>query len=314
MTDKNKSVHQKHSYFFVAAVLVVVAAIWGINPPVMKLGLVYLSPVAYNAARMVIAAIVSLIALALSKSYRSFQKRDYIPLMMVSIFGFFLFQLFFTVGVQRTTAGNASFILSLLPVSVVIINRIFRIEKITKPVIVGILFSLIGIACIILGSGKELSISDKHISGALFILIAQVGYGYYTVFSRPLLQRYSTYQITAAIITISTILFVAVSAPSVLSVSWKAVPLKAWISVSYSGIFALCIGNFIWIWGTGVIGSMRASVFNNLSPVFAVLTGYILLGETFGPLQIAGATGIFIAIWITRNREKLSGKRETFRK
>jgi drug/metabolite transporter (DMT)-like permease len=274
----------------------------------MKLGLIDLSPVPYNAARMIIATIVALTALFLSRSYRPFQKRDYIPLLTVSIFGFFLFQLFFTVGVQRTTAGNASFILSLLPVSVVIINRIFRIEKITKPVAIGILFSLAGIACIILGSGKELSLSDKHISGTLFILIAQIGYGYYTVFSRPLLERYSTYQITAAIITISTILFAVVSIPSVLSVSWKAVSLKAWLSVSYSGIFALCIGNFIWIWGTGIIGSMRASVFNNLAPVFAVITGYILLGETFGPLQIAGAAGIFIAIWITRNREKLCGK------
>jgi drug/metabolite transporter (DMT)-like permease len=59
---------------------------------------------------------------------------------------------------------------------------------------------------------------------------------------------------------------------------------------------------------TGIIGSMRTSVINNLSPVFAVITGYFMLGETFGTLQTAGAAGIFIAIRITRNRKTLCGK------
>jgi drug/metabolite transporter (DMT)-like permease len=301
----------KHSHLFVAVVLFLVAAIWGVNPAVMKIGLLSLPPMPYNAARMIIATMVAWTALALSGSYRQFERRDLIALLKVSVFGFFLFQLFFTVGVQKTSSGNSSFMLSLLPVTVVILNRIYKIEAITRPVVAGISLSVTGIVLLILGSGKELSLSGPHLSGILLILVAQAGYGYYTVFTRNLLERYSVYQVTASLITVSTVLFLAVSAPSVAAVSWKTIPAAAWISVAYSGIFALCIGNFLWIWGTGIMGSTRASVFNNLSPVFAVATGYVLLGETFGPVQVAGAAVIFAGLWITRNRQKLCGEGQT---
>jgi drug/metabolite transporter (DMT)-like permease len=298
---------RNHSFLYIGPVFFIVCAIWGFNPPAMKVGLQYLPPVPYNAARMTVAMIVALIAFALSRSYRPFARSDYVRIFALSVFGFFVNQLFVAVGIQRTTSGNASFILSILPVIVVIINRIFNIEKITKPVIVGIAFSIAGIILLVLGSEKELSLSDRHLSGALFLLAAQIGYGYYTVFSGTLLYRYSVYQVFAAIITITTFLFLLVSAPFLGSVDWKNLPLAAWISILYSGIFAMTIGNFIWIWGIGKIGSVKASIFSNLSPVFAVIGGYVLLGETFGPLQVAGAAGIFFGIWITRNREKLSG-------
>lgn len=56
-----------------------------------------------------------------------------------------------------------------------------------------------------------------------------------------------------------------------------------------------------------MIGTGRASVFNNLTPVFAVVTAYFLLGETFGTLQAAGAVFVFGGVYITRNRDRLPG-------
>lgn len=293
---------QKNSVFFVEVILFMVAIIWGINPPVMKLGLYHLPPMPYNSVRMVIATVIAWLFLCLSGTYRPLDKADRKKLYMVSILGFFVFQLFFTVGVYRTTAGNASFTLSLLPVSVLIINRLFHIEKITKPALIGVALSISGILLIVLGSGKEFSLTGDHMIGTIFLLIAEAGYGYYTVFSKDLLIKYSTYQVTAYLMTITTVLFILVSIPSLTEVNWLNIPLVAWISTRYSGIFALCIGNFLWIWGTGKIGSTKAAMYNNLAPVFAVFTSYVLLGETFGLLQIIGAAGIFAGIYVTRNR------------
>ena len=73
-------------------------------------------------------------------------------------------------------------------------------------------------------------------------------------------------------------------------------------------IVVLCLGNFLWIWASGVLGTARASVFNNLTPVFAVITAYFLLGEKFGPLQAAGAVFVFGGVYIARNRERFQGK------
>ena len=67
----------------------------------------------------------------------------------------------------------------------------------------------------------------------------------------------------------------------------------------------MCLCNFLWIWGTGIIGTSRVAIFNNLSPVFAVITAYLLLGETFGIVQTVGAAGVFAGVYITRNRDRL---------
>jgi drug/metabolite transporter (DMT)-like permease len=295
---------QKNSSLVVEVIILMVAVIWGVNTPIMKLGLIDVPPMPYNTVRMVVATLVAWIALWLSGTYRPFAEGDFRKLCKISLLGFFVFQLFFMIGVYHTTSGNAAFTLSLLPVSVLIINRLCHIEKITAPALIGVFLSIGGILLIVVGSGKEFSLAGEHMTGIIFLLIAQAGYGYYTVFSQDLLGKYSTYQISTYLITITTSLFVIVSGPSLLAVNWNAVSLFSWLSALYSGIFGLCIGNFLWIWGTGKIGSTKAAMYNNLSTVFAVLAGYVLLGETFGVLQVLGAAAIFGGIYVTRNRDK----------
>ncbi len=143
---------------YIELVLLFVAFLWGINPPIMKVGLLYIPPLAYNMLRMFIALVIVWIALGLSKEYRSLAREDIKQICLLSIVGFFIFQLFFTVGVQKTTAGNASIILNLLPVSVAIINKLLKIEDISLPVAIGIFVSLGGVVLIVIGSGKAMSI------------------------------------------------------------------------------------------------------------------------------------------------------------
>lgn len=288
--------------------LLLVAVVWGMNPPVIKLGLQHIPPLPYNVARMIVGSIVALVVLGLSGRYRRTDAADLWALLRASALGFFVFQVCFTEGIQRTTSGNAAFMFCLLPVFVLLLNRFYGFDTINRAVVVGIACSIAGIVLIVLGAGKEVSLAGNHLLGALLILGSQIGYAYYTVFSKELLDRYSTYQVTAFLMVFTTILLLAVSVPDMRSVSWTALPASAWASVVFSAVFGLCLGNFLWIWGSGVIGTSRASVFNNLTPVFAVITAYFLLGETFGPLQTVGAVFVFSGVYVTRNRDRFLRK------
>lgn len=287
---------------YIEGVLLFVAFIWGLNPPIMKIGLAFVPPLAYNALRMLLALIFACIVLKISGVYRPIDRGDWKKIGLVSVAGFFVFQLFFTVGVERTTSGNASLLLGLLPVSVAVINKVWKIEEISLPVLAGIGVTLAGVCLIVIGSGKTLSLGNEHLIGAIMLLMAQTGYGYYTVFSKELTLRYSSYQIIAYVMAITTGLFIAVAIPQLSSLEWGLIPVKAWLSIFYSGIFGLCVGNFLWIWGIGKLGSTKASLYNNLSPVFAILAGYLFLGEVFGWLQCAGAVVIFTGLYITRTK------------
>jgi len=291
------------SLLFIEGILLLVSFIWGINPTIMKVGLLYLPPMPYNGARMLVALLFAWLMLFKSKTYQSFERQDIKPMLWVGAAGFFIFQLAFTFGVQNTTAGNSSLLLALVPASVAIINKLFKIEDISGTMILGIGMSLFGVILIVVGSGKEISTNGNHLFGTIMMLIAQFAYGYYSVFSKPLLQKYSTYQVTAYMVTIATGLFIPIAIPSLISIEWKEVPLVAWFSVLYSGIFAICVGNFLWMWAISKIGSTRTALYNNLSPIFAVATGYAFLGEGFGWLQFFGGAVIFLGMYFTRQKE-----------
>ena len=290
-------------------VLFAVAAVWGINPPVIKLGLQSIPPQPYNVARLVVACLVSFLALYASRCHRRPSRGDLWRIFKVSAFGFFVFQIFFAEGIARTTSGNASFILCLMPASVLLINRLFGLETISRSVAAGIACSILGVAVIVVGSGRALSVDPAHASGALLLVVSQGGYAYYTVFSRELQKRYSTFQITAYLMAFTTLLLGVATLRETLAVDWAAVPATAWGSVLFSGALALCAGNFLWIWAAGAIGSSRTAVFNNLSPIFAVATGYVLLGESFGVVQVGGALLIVAGVSITRRRRQASERR-----
>lgn len=292
---------QTRSVVFVELMLFFVSFLWGIHPAIVKVGLVSLPFVAYNALRLLLAAPVAWLAVFAAGRYRPLAKEDMKAVLLISMAGFFVFQLFFVSGVERTTAGNASLIGCLLPVAVAVINRVWRIEPLSRATVFGIAASLAGVALIVLGSGKEVSLESGNMLGALLLLGAQFGYGYYTVFSRPLLAKYSSYQVTALVVTFSAVLFAFIALPDFLAISWGAVPPVAWLSVAYSGVMGVCVGNFLWVWGVGKIGSARTSLFGNISPVFAVVSGYLLLGEEFGLLQLIGAIVIFWGVYRARS-------------
>jgi drug/metabolite transporter (DMT)-like permease len=132
---------------------------------------------------------------------------------------------------------------------VAVINRVCGIEGISPHMAAGIALSLAGVALMVAGSGKDISLAGNH--------------------------------------------------------------LNAWLSTLYSGVFALCFANFLWIWGVGIIGSAKAALYNNLPPVFAVAAGYLLLGESFGLLQLAGAAIIFGGLYLTRTRKNITEPRRS---
>lgn len=285
-------------------ILLSVPLIWGINFTAMKIGLQSLTPLAYNTSRLIVATVVSWIIVLSLKAYQKVDPTDWQAIIITSLLGFALPQIGITIGVNLTTAGNSSLIMALIPVSVWIINLFLGREIVTKWATRGVFLSFSGVLLIILGTDSGLSISTSDLLGIVVLLGSQFCCAYYTVFSKPLVEKYSPYQVIAYTMTISTLVFIIISFRSLVEVTWAGLPSSAWLSIFYSGILALAAGNFIWVWGIREIGSTSTAVFTNVTPIFAILTGCIVLKESFGLIQIIGAVIIFTGLIITQKAQK----------
>lgn len=287
---------------YIELILFVIVVIWGLNTPVMKIGLNAISPLVYNAFRLALAATITLIAMLLTGRYKPMPAKDIKQIAAISVFGIFFNQVFIILGMERTTAGNAALVMAILPVMVALINRLLKIEPISRRMALGIVVSLSGVVFIVLGSDKEISLSGPHLIGATLVMIGQFCYAYYTVLFRQLTYAYSTYQIIATVMTISAILFGLVALPDLMSIQWSAISATAWYSIVFSSTLALSLANFVWIWAVGILGSTKASLYPNLCPVFAIAFAWFFMGETLGFLQAVGAGVTFLGLFLTRSQ------------
>lgn len=282
-------------------VLLLTVFIWGMNTPLMKMGLVYIPPILYNALRLLLAAIFAWLVLLHSGTYKPIQRSDCKLLLGIGLLGFCSSQLLLVIGLPHTTAGNASIMNALMPLTVIIMNRIFKNQAISYSVVVGLVISLLGIVCVVLGSGKNISLETSHITGAVLILLSQLGSGYYTIYSGDLVERYSAHQIITCIMTLSAAFFSVMAIPDALVFSWQEVPTVAWLSIIFSGLFGLLLANVAWVWVIGRLGSTRTSLFQNLVPVFSIIGAWILLGEVLGGLQWLGMMIVFSGLYVARS-------------
>lgn len=286
--------------YFLELCMLTVVLIWSSNNAVMKIGIEQIGPFTYNAMRLAIASILCWIWLYRTHTYRKMPWQDLKALILLSLFGFCLTQVCLTYGLSKTTAGNASLASAIMPLAVVLLNRIFKKIPLSGIMAVGIVLSFSGVLCIIFSSGKEISFANYHLIGTVAVVLGQFSNAYYTIYAKDLLDRYSSCQIVSYLMTISAIVFFILGIPEMQTVNFDDLSSTAWISVFYSGIFALWLCNIIWVYAVGKIGSTRTALYQYLLPVCALWFAYILLGETLVVWQIIGTVLILAGLIISR--------------
>lgn len=280
--------------------LLAVVLIWSSNNAVMKIGISEIGPFTYNGMRLAIASLLCWLWLYKTHTYKKMTWHDLKALILLSLCGFCLTQVCLTYGLSKTTAGNASLASAIMPLAVVLLNRVFKKIPLSKIMAIGIILSFSGVLCIIFSSGKEISFANYHLIGTVVVVLGQFSNAYYTIYAKDLLDNYSSCQIVSYLMTISAVVFFVLGIPEMQSVDFSALPSSAWISVFYSGIFALWFGNIVWVYAVGQIGSTRTALYQYLLPVCALWFAYILLGETLVTAQIIGTVLILAGLIISR--------------
>lgn len=286
---------KEKSRHYVDTILILVTFIWGIKPTIIKVGLFEISAVQYNVWRVIFAMIASWIFLAISGEHKPIARKDIKNIFFVSVCGFFIFQWFYGIGIGKTTAANSSIIMGILPLTVAIINHLTGFERMSKRKAIGILISFAGLILVVLGTGSITLLND-NIAGGLYIFIAALGYAIYMVFSKSLSVKYSSKQITTYAITISTVLIVLFSG---FDINLNIMTSSLFFSLLYSGIVAMFIANYLWTWAIKRSSSGKVALYNNLTPVFSVISAVIFLKERFTLIQFLGVLIIFTGLYIS---------------
>src|SRR5438093_1524637 len=96
-------------------------------------------------------------------------------------------------------------------------------------------------------------------------------------------------------------IMIALSIPWMVRQNWTAISAPAWAGFFYSTLLAIVYSYFVWAYALSRIGVARTAVFSNLTPIVAMLGGWLLLREVPATGQIVGVFCVLTGVFIVRS-------------
>ena len=130
-------------------------------------------------------------------------------------------QLLFFNGLNLTSPVNASLIMTVNPVLVLVVSAFLLGTPITQRKVLGIAIGMAGaIALLVMGA----SASNLHASwqGDLMVLINATSYGLYLVAVKPLMVKYKPLTVIAWVFLFGAVFVLPVGLPQALAIDWAA--------------------------------------------------------------------------------------------
>lgn len=212
--------------------------------------------------------------------------------LFLSLSGVVLFQLCVYYALQTTTAVNALIFLSLTPVVIALMGRLWFGERLDGRQWLGIGISLLG-ALVIIGRGNPAFLTALRFNrGDVLMLVAVC---LWAAYSHALRHRPAALSQTV-LLTASVLVGVGVLTPLVGWLWWRGEVVHmtptVLAGVAYVGVCASVLAFLFWNWGVGVVGANRAGVFLHLMPLFGAVLSFLVLGEGIHMYHVVGAVGI----------------------
>lgn len=219
--------------------------------------------------------------------------KDYLWLMFFGFVGYYLASYFDFVGLTYIKASLERIILFLYPTIVILLNKVFLKQPITKIQALAIGLTYLGI---VIAFSDEVSISGSETYlGGFFILLSAITYASYLVGSGWLIPKFGVIKFTAYAMIVSCICvfihYSIISEVSLFSFSWEVYALGFLIAV-----FATVIPSFLVSASIKMISSSNFAIVAGIGPISTIVLAAIFLNERLTLLQLFGALIVIIGI------------------
>jgi drug/metabolite transporter (DMT)-like permease len=280
--------------------------VWGCSFIFIKLGLEFLTPFGVAFGRCALGALALLVYLKL-KGLTLVRDRKMIGhLWVVSLLLNVIPGIFFAWAETEVTSILAGIINAVTPLMTLIaIMVVSRNEKPTRPQVVGLILGFLGVLTVL---GAWQGLGDNPLWAILILLAAVTCYGFSFPYSRRFIlpaqlkpEVMAATQVTLGAITLLPFFLINGVAKS----EFLLGPVLAMVAL---GVFG---SGFAYIWNFTIMrdaGSAIASSVTYVTPLVAVIVGFIFLNENLHWYEPAGAVIVLLGAAIAQGRIPLSKK------
>jgi drug/metabolite transporter (DMT)-like permease len=248
--------------------------------------------------RLLIASAVLACLIPMLGAVRLPEPRDLPRIVACGLTGMAGYQYLLNSGERSVSAGGASLLVNTSPLFAAILARLALGEKITARGRAGLTVGFLGAIIMTIGQGSSI-----HLSGhAVLVLGAAVLFALFFVVQRPLLARYSSFELTCYATWSAAILAIPFL-PSLVSQARRAQPHPIG-AVIFLAVVSSALGFVTWAYVQQHLQVAAAVNILYLVPFTAIGIGLIALGETTHILAIAGGVIALIGVGLSRSTSR----------
>ena len=206
------------------------------------------------------------------------------------------------IGLNFTTAINASIINAIQPVFTVLLAMLILHDRLRLSQSCGVTLGLIGVMAMITRMDLSALLHLQFNKGDILILLGSAGYSLYAINLRKIPKSLSPSEALFMIIVTGCVIVLPFYVIETLV--YKPVPLSATAiySITAMSLVSTVFGTLMWNRGNQLIGPSRAGMFINLIPVFAVIMAILFLYERLHQYQVICAALICAGIFMVLRR------------
>ena len=192
--------------------------------------------------------------------------------------------------------------ISTIPVMIIFISSLLKIEKTNFFQIIGVALSLIGVVFIVTKADIEILKTLNFNKGDLTMVIAMFSWATYSALLKKKKYELSQISLLEVVITFGLVFLIPIYFIEMNMGYLIKLGKPFYLTLTYVVLFPGLCSFFFWIKGISIIGANRSGIFLHLMPIFGAIMAMLIFDEKFMFYHFLGA--IFILMGIILSNKK----------
>jgi len=281
--------------------LVLLTLTWGLNWPVMKLGVTHFPPLTFRAVSMWLGLPVLYAAVRWLNADLRIARRDWPELAKLTVNNMLVWHVLAIISVQALSSGRAAILGYTMPIFSALWGRALFGERLAGRQLVGVLAAAVGVALLL---WHELGRMAGRPWGALGMLVAAAAWGLGT----QQLRRSRMAASTAAVgwwMTVATTLVMTLLALAFERDRWQVPDTATLFAIVYNGALIFGFAQPVWFVLARNLPPAASTLSVMMIPVLGAVSGAVALGETLhwqdGAAVVLMGVAIASVLWPRRS-------------
>jgi drug/metabolite transporter (DMT)-like permease len=233
-------------------------------------------------------------------------KEKFYSILLMSITSISIFNSVVYYSLNFTQVLNGALMISTIPVLIIFISVIFRVEKINLNQVLGLILSITGVVIIITQLEFSRLIHLDLNKGDLWLLVAMLSWAIYSTMLKTHKTGLNYLTFISVIVTLGLVFLFPQFLFELNNQELIKFNFAFFLIIGYVVLFAGLCAYIFWNKAVLIVGPSRAGIFLHLMPVFSSFMAIFLLNERFMNFHIFGAIAIVLGIYLSSKKISLS--------